>query len=175
MAVNVYRTISPSFDELQSKILLTSFRTVIRDVISKYSSEELYASKREQVSIEIEKTLRDKVAQNGLLIHNFLIRSIKLPDEVEKAIQMKIAAQQESEAMMYKKQKAEQEADIKVIEAQGLAKAQLIINSTLTPNYLQHEAIQAYKGLADSKNTTFVILPTSPNAMGLPLILNGTR
>jgi hypothetical protein len=67
------------------------------------------------------------------------------------------------------------EAEIKIIEAQGLAKAQQIINSTLTPYYLQHEAIESYTKLAGSQNTTFVILPTSPNSAGMPLILNGAK
>ena len=77
--------------------------------------------------------------------------------------------------MQYKKQKATQETEIKIIEAQGLARAQQIINSTLTPYYLQHEAIQAYTKLAGSPNTTFVILPTSPNSAGMPLILNAVK
>ena len=81
-------------------------------------------------------------------------------------------AKQEEEAMKYKKNIARKQAEIKEIEAMGLARAQKIINSTLSRNYLQHEAIAAYEKLANSKNTTFVILPTSPHSTGMPLILN---
>jgi regulator of protease activity HflC (stomatin/prohibitin superfamily) len=173
--VDIYSQYAKSLEELESKILLSSLRTVMRNVVSKYSSEEVYSTKREQVANEIEKSLGDAVKATGLLINKFLIRSIRLPEEIDKAIQIKISAQQEAEAMQYKKQKATQEAEIKIIEAQGLAKAQLIINSTLTPNYLQHEAIQAYSKLAGSPNTTFVILPTSTHGTGLPLILNAGK
>jgi regulator of protease activity HflC (stomatin/prohibitin superfamily) len=172
---DIYTQYAKTLGELESKILLSSLRTAIRNVVSKYSSEEVYSSKREQVSNEIEKALRQDVLDTGLLINKFLIRSIRLPEEIDKAIQLKISAQQEAEAMQYKKQKATQEADIKIIEAQGLARAQQIINSTLTPYYLQHEAIQAYTKLAGSPNTTFVILPTSPNSAGMPLILNTAK
>lgn len=173
--VDIYVQYAKSLEELESKILLSSLRTVIRNIVSQYSSEEVYSSKREQVANEIEKSLGEALTQTGLQINKFLIRSIRLPDEIDKAIQLKISAQQEAEAMQYKKQKATQEAEIKIIEAEGLAKAQRIINSTLTPYYLQHEAIQAYTKLAGAQNTTFVILPTSPNSAGMPLILNAAK
>jgi prohibitin 1 len=171
-ATNIYKNIAQTLGELQSKILLPTLRTVIRNVTSKYLPEEIYSSKRETVADEIKDTINNDLGKKGIIIDSFLIRSIKLPEEVDRAIQMKIKAQQEAEAMMYTKQKAEQEAEIKVIEAKGLAEAQKIINSTLTPNYLQHEAIQAYRELAGSNNTTFVIMPTNPNSAGMPLILN---
>ncbi len=170
-APQIYRELG-TIENLQNKILMPNLRTHMRDVVSKYSPEEIYSTKRESISIEIEKRIREVGLKNGAIIDQFLIRMIKLPEEVDKAIQMKLKSQQESEAMMYVKQKAEQEAEIKIIEAKGLAEAQKIINSTLTPNYLQHEAIQAYKELANSNNTTFVIMPTNPNSTGMPLILN---
>jgi regulator of protease activity HflC (stomatin/prohibitin superfamily) len=88
---------------------------------------------------------------------------------------MKIKSQQEAEAAEYRKQKAIKEAEIKVEEAKGIAQAQQIINRTLTPYYLQHEAIEAYKELVNSQNTTFVIMPTSANATGMPIILDAKK
>lgn len=175
MAVDVYSKIATSLEDLEDKILVPTLRTVIRNVISRYNSEEVYSSKRELVSLEIENNLRQEVSNKGIYIDKFLVRGIKLPAEIDNSIQLKISSQQEAEAMQYKKQKAQQEAEIRIIEAEGLAKAQRIINSTLTPFYLQHEAIQAYRELAGSENTTFVILPTSPNSSGMPLILNGAK
>lgn len=171
-APDVYTHYATNLETLQEKILVPNLRTILRNVISKYSSEEVYSTKREQIAQEILDTLRSSVADKGIVIDNFLVRAIQLPPEVDASIQAKIRAQQEAEAMTYQKQKAEQEAEIRIIQAQGHAKAQEIINATLTPNYLQHEAIDAYKGLAGSPNTTFVILPTSPDAVGMPLILN---
>ena len=50
----------------------------------------------------------------------------------------------------------------------GIAEAQRIINATLTPNYLQHEAIQAQEEMAASPNHTTVYIPVGTN--GLPLV-----
>lgn len=174
-APKIYSLYATSLNELLNKIILPIIRTEIRNVISKYKAEEIYSSKREEIAKEIERILIQKLSEKGVVVDSFLIRAILLPQEVEDAIQMKLKAQQEAEAMEFKKQKAEEEARIKVIEAKGLAEAQRIINSTLTPYYIQLEAIQVYKNLASSSNTTFIIMPTSPNAAGLPLIINGAR
>ncbi len=171
----IYTSYATSIEEMLNKIILPLIRTEIRNVVSKYKAEEVYSSKREEIAKEIESIIKEKLSEKGILIDSFLVRAIFLPQEVEEAIQMKLKAQQEAEAMEFKKQKAEEEARIKIIEAKGLSEAQRIINSTLTPYYIQLEAIQVYKQLASSSNATFIIMPTSPNATGLPLIINGAR
>lgn len=62
-----------------------------------------------------------------------------------------------------------QKAQIRVIEAQGIAQAQQIINATLTDRYLQHEAIGVQEKVAASANhsDTFYI-PSGQN--GIPLV-----
>lgn len=62
-----------------------------------------------------------------------------------------------------------QKAQIRVIEAQGIAQAQQIINATLTDRYLQHEAIGVQEKVAASANhsDTFYI-PAGQN--GIPLV-----
>ena len=60
------------------------------------------------------------------------------------------------------------DAEIRIEEAKGIAEAQRIINATLTPNYLQHEAIGAQLEMASSPNHTTVYIPVGNN--GLPLV-----
>jgi hypothetical protein len=62
----------------------------------------------------------------------------------------------------------EQKRQIRVIEAHGIAESQDIINATLTPLYLQHEAIQAMEMWAESDSNSVVYLPVGEG--GLPLI-----
>jgi regulator of protease activity HflC (stomatin/prohibitin superfamily) len=175
MASEIYTRVAPSVEELGSRIFTPIVRTVLRNAVSRYTSEELYSSRREEIQDAAQKELAAAVEAKGILVDRFLIRAIRLPADVDQAIQAKIAAQQEAEAMTYRREKAEREAEIKVIEARGLAESQEIINSTLTPNYLQHEAIQAYRELASKPSSTFVIMPTSPEATGMPLILGTGR
>lgn len=62
----------------------------------------------------------------------------------------------------------QQKADIRVVEAKGIAQAQQIINATLTDKYLQHEAISAQTSMANSPNHTTVYIPSGEN--GIPLV-----
>ena len=62
----------------------------------------------------------------------------------------------------------QQKADIRVVEAQGISKAQEIINITLTDRYLQHEAIKAQEEMANSQNHTTIYIPSGQN--GIPIV-----
>lgn len=62
----------------------------------------------------------------------------------------------------------QQKADIRVVEAKGIAEAQRIINATLTDKYLQHEAISSQAMMANSQNHTTVYIPSGQN--GIPLV-----
>ena len=61
-----------------------------------------------------------------------------------------------------------QKADIRIVDAEGIARAQSIINATLTDRYLQHEAITAQEHMANSPNHTTIYIPAGQN--GIPLV-----
>jgi hypothetical protein len=65
-------------------------------------------------------------------------------------------------------QNERQKAQIRVEEAKGIAEAQKLINATLTDQYLQHEAIEAQRGMANSPNHTQIYIPVGNN--GIPLV-----
>ena len=75
-----------------------------------------------------------------------------------------IRIKQQEQLIQVEKQKAE----IRIQEAEGIAKAQLLINSSLTDRYLQHEAIEAQKSMVGSQNHTQIYIPTGQN--GIPLV-----
>ena len=76
----------------------------------------------------------------------------------------KTQIQQQAQQVGVQKELAKQ----KVAEAHGIRKAQNIINATLTPLYVQHEAIQAQLAMANSPNHTEIYIPSGDN--GVPLV-----
>lgn len=60
----------------------------------------------------------------------------------------------------------QQKAQIKIEEAKGIAEAQRLINNTLTPLYLQHEAIQAQ----ETQSNKIIYVPSGNQ--GIPLVNN---
>ena len=94
--------------------------------------------------------------------------NIDYPPVVSQAVEKKLAAKQLLEEKETQREIAQRDAEIRIEEAKGIAEAQKIINTTLTPNYLQHEAIQAQRAMANAPNHTTVYIPVGPN--GLPLV-----
>jgi regulator of protease activity HflC (stomatin/prohibitin superfamily) len=143
------------------------FRVFVRNAIQQYTSRELKIN-REQIAEEVREKLRDYVKDTPFTLVKLVVGNIDYPEVVAKAVENKLAAQQLLEEKETQKEIAKKDAEIKIEEAKGIAEAQRIINSTLTVNYLQHEAIQAQLKMASLPNHTTVYIPSGPN--GIPLL-----
>ena len=81
-----------------------------------------------------------------------LLRNVLLPDQITKAINDKIAADQDAQKMAFVLQKEKQEAERKRIEAEGQAKAQQIVSQSLTPQIIEYQRIQALRDIGAKGN-----------------------
>lgn len=171
LVTDIYKNIAKNNEDLKTKIIRTSVRNVARNVSTKYSFRETI-EKREQFSDEMELELKEIIDSKGITTDRVLIRKVDPPQSVKNSIENKLVQQQNLETKTLELQKASKDAEIRKVTAQGIADAQEIIQNKLTPLYIQYEAVQAYKELANSNNTTFVIAPTDANASGMPLILD---
>ena len=104
----------------------------------------------------------------ALAIHNFNIRNIVLPKEVEASIVDKMVAAT-PQALCILLTEGE-EAKRKHIEAYGIKNFQEIVNAGMTENYLRYQGIMATRELAGSNNAKLVI--SGGGRDGLPVILN---
>lgn len=143
------------------------FRSFVRNSTQKYTSRELKAQ-REHISEGVRSKLVDYLKPSPFQLMKLVVGNIDYPSIVAKAVENKLAAQQLLEEKVTQKEIAKKDAEIKIEEAKGIAEAQRIINSTLTVNYLQHEAIQAQLTMAQSPNHTTVYIPSGNN--GIPLV-----
>ncbi len=155
-APNIIRTIGTDY---QSKIVLPAIRTAIRDVAVNFVATDIYSSKRDDYVNDVAKKLENSFDGRGLILEKVLLRNVELPLKVREAIDEKIAAEQRAQQMVYVLQKEKQEAERKKVEAEGVAEAQRIINSTISNSYLQWKYIETLKELVNSPNNSFVIAP----------------
>ena len=155
-APNIIRTIGTDYE---SKIVLPAIRTAIRDVAVNFVATDIYSSKRDDYVNDVAKKLENSFVGRGLILEKVLLRNVELPLKVREAIDEKIAAEQRAQQMVYVLQKEKQEAERKTVEAQGVAEAQRIINSTISKSYLQWKYIETLKELVNSPNNSFVIAP----------------
>lgn len=147
------------------------FRTYVRNSVQKYNSSALKEN-RDEIAAEVKGKLSAYLADSPFSLKSVIVGNINYPEIVATAVEKKLAAQQLLSEKSTQKEIAIQDAAIRVEEAKGIAEAQKIINTTLTVNYLQHEAINAQLEMAKSPNHTTVYIPVGTN--GIPLV-KGTK
>jgi regulator of protease activity HflC (stomatin/prohibitin superfamily) len=135
--VQIHQKIGPDYEE---KILRPAVRSVIRLVISEYPVMDVYSSKRALIQDEINVKIKTLVEKDGFIVDEVVLRDVRFTDQFGKAIEAKQIAQQSAEQMKYVLEKEQREAERKVIEAQGRAKAIETINEALrqNPNYIRY-------------------------------------
>merc|ERR1711998_619952 len=107
--------------------------------------------------------------RRGIIVEDVLLKAVKLPDAVSRAIELKAQAEQDAQRMEFVLQKEQQEAERKKIEAQGIADFQKIVSDDISPNLLKLKGIEATEKLAKSPNSKIVIMGNSKDS--LPVIL----
>jgi regulator of protease activity HflC (stomatin/prohibitin superfamily) len=156
--------------EYYNTLIGPNVRSSARRVVGRYSPEEIYSTKREQIEREIREDVATKLAGHHLRVNSILIREVHLPPDVQGAIQAKLQEEQKALEMRYVLERSRQEAERKRIEAAGIADYQATISKGLTDKILAWQGIEATRKLAESANAKVVVIGTGKE--GLPLIFN---
>ncbi len=154
-----------------NRLIIPEMRSTVRNVAGRFTAEEIYSTKRSEVEMTMVDETRTILKMNNIDMRALLIRSIILPAGIKQAIEMKLTREQESLSMIYVKEKEEQEADRKRIEAQGVSDYNRIISASLTDKILKQKGIDATLKLSESANAKVVVIGSGKD--GMPLILGG--
>ena len=150
------------FDYLR-RLVRPVFRSTVRDVMGRYTAEEIYSTKRAEVESLIQEEASEVLLKpgNNIVMKSLLIRSITLPAQIKSAIENKLQQEQEALAYQYRLEREKSEAERKRIEAKGEADANRIVSNSLTTNLLKMRGIEATSKLADSPNSKVVVIGLS--------------
>lgn len=154
-----------------NQLVTPEVRSSVRQVAGRYTAEEIYSTKRSEVEQSIVNETNKSLGENFIDMRALLIRSIKLPSQIQQAIENKLTQEQEFLAYQFKLEREKSEAERRRIAAEGEARANMIINNSLTNNLLRMRGIEATTELAKSPNTKVVVVGSGKD--GLPLILGG--
>ena len=160
--------------EWYTRYLQKPLRTFVRETVQPYNSTEIKAH-RVDISKAVQQRLDVYLQETPFEVISVVVGNIDYPKVVADAVEKKLAAQQLLQEKETQKAIMMKDAEIRIEEARGIAEAQKIINATLTPAYLQHEAIQAQLKMADSPNHTTVYIPVGTNGVPLVQNLDGNR
>jgi prohibitin 2 len=187
---HLHKVVGPQYLDT---LIVPQIASTVREVISRYKSDELYSSRRQQIQEEIFDQLADYLMYVGvidaehpflikhnteelkgfILIQDVLIRQINLPEAVVQSIERKVQQDQMAQQYQFRLQRENLEAERKRAEAAGIQKFQNAVNKNLTENYLQWRGIEATIQLARSSATQIVVIGGSGQG-NPPLILNTT-
>ena len=152
-----------------NRLVIPEVRSTVRKVMGRYTAEEIYSTMRSEVETSIISETEDILDENYITMRALLIRSINLPEQIKMAIENKLKQEQEALAYQFRLDREKSEAERKRIQAEGEARANEIINNSLTDKLLKMRGIEATTQLAESENSKVIVIGSGEN--GLPLIL----
>ncbi|MBU0512873.1 MAG: prohibitin family protein [Chloroflexi bacterium] len=137
-------------DQYINNLVRPQSRGVIRDAVSQFGIEEVYSSKRLDLTQQMSAAMAETMKEGGLILVDFVLRNITFSDEYAASVEQKQIAEQLAQQAKFvveqRKQEAEQArqtaaglADAAVIRAQGEADSLLINAAALA----QARVIQA--------------------------------
>jgi regulator of protease activity HflC (stomatin/prohibitin superfamily) len=150
-------------------LVVPEVRSAVRQVMGRYTAEEIYSTKRAEVEATIKAESEKILHANNVAMVALLIRSIQLPEQIRVAIESKLQQQQEALAYQFRLDKERSEAERKRIAAEGESRANNIINNSLTNNLLKMRGIEATLELSKSPNSKVIVIGSGGD--GMPLIL----
>ena len=144
-------------------------RNAIYEATAKHDSLILH-TKRDDVAADIHASLQselDKANKGIFVVTRVVIRALSTDQSIEASIRNAVAASKQLEQADIQIKIATKSAEADIEKAKGIAKANAIINSTLTREYLQHETNLVLQEFAKKGGTTTVVIPANMSAAPL--------
>jgi len=135
-------------------------------IIGNYTPEQLYKISSLVIQSTIKYYLNKQLISRNIVIDDYLIKKITLPEIVSKSIEKKMVAEQLSYEFDYKLVVEEKEKKRKAIEAQGIQDFEAISKIPI----LKWKGLEVTSELAKSPNSKIIMMGNSENS--LPLLLN---
>jgi regulator of protease activity HflC (stomatin/prohibitin superfamily) len=135
-------------------------------IIGNYTPEQLYKISTLIIQSTIKYYLNKQMSSRNIVLDDYLIKKISLPDNVSQSIQRKMVAAQLTYEFDYKIEVEEKEKRRKAIEAEGIRGFEDISKIPI----LKWKGLEVTSEFAKSPNSKIIIMGTSEK--GLPLLLN---
>ena len=149
----------------ESSFIDAKVRGVIKDVIGRYTYEEIYSTKREALETEMDTIFQSEFPANFISYNFCEIADVNLPENVKVAITEKETQKQRNQKAKELEEeqqylanaeimKAEGEKTAAILRAQGRAEEIRLVQQQLTrsPNYIE---LVKWKGYADGKGSPY--------------------
>jgi len=157
--VKVFTKYRLGIDEITNTFLHNMVRDAMNEVSSTMTVEQIYGAQKELFTRKVNEIVRKEAFENGINVEKiYLVGSFKLPDSVIGSINSKIQASQNAMKVENEVATARAEAQKTIVEAEARgkqilinaesqAKANKILAESLTPEFVQYQAILRWNGI----------------------------
>lgn len=114
-------------------------RGVVRDAVSQFGVEEVVSTKRFELQQFITDAMSSLLAQNGLMLTDFVLRNIQFSPEYAASVEQKQIAEQQAQQAAFVVEQRRQEAD----QAREVAKGQRDASITIADGNAEARLIEA--------------------------------
>lgn len=156
-AENVREILESSGVRFEDDVIIPVFRSAAADVSARYMAKDMHSGTRTGIEQAIKSQMMETLGPRGFVVENVLLKSIRLPADLARAIEEKLEAEQRAEQMRFVLDREKQEAARRTIEAQGIRDAWAIIAQGLTPAIISYQSIEAFRELARSPNAKVIV------------------
>ncbi len=153
-AHEVLRNAGPEYEET---LILSIFRSAAADVCAQFMAKDMHSGERSKIENAIRDRMMTIVGERGFVIEAVLLKSISLPAGLARSIEARLESEQDALRMKFVLERERQEAERKLLAAQGERDAQKVLAEGLTDEILKLRAIEAFMALAVSPNTKVII------------------
>ena len=154
---NIRQILETSGTRYEEDVIIPVFRSAAADVSARYMAKDMHSGTRIGIEQAIRTQMMETLGPKGFVVEIVLLKSIRLPADLARAIEEKLEAEQRSEQMRFVLDREKQEAERRTIEAQGIRDSWAIIAQGLTPSIISYQSIEAFRELARSPNAKVIV------------------
>ena len=121
-AFELYKTVGMNYETV---IIKPATQESMKTTVAKYTAEEVI-TKRAEVAMAIQESLKEKLENKGIVIENISIVNLDFSSAYNNAIEQKQVAEQEAKKAEQELVKTKIEAEKKLVEAQADADAKIV-------------------------------------------------
>lgn len=129
-----------------ASIISNTIKKELESVTIQYNVIDILGEARNEIVIKTLELVKEELLKDGILVERLVIIDTDAGAEIENAIAQEAVAKKNVDTAKYKKEQAELEGQAKIAEAEATAKANALLEKSLTDEVIAKQFIEKWNG-----------------------------